>query len=150
MFIKQIFVASATTNLIYTCNIIILLLRIIYFIVVDSKYDVCTQQMCVKFLNACAVLLHCLCVESTHICSIISIWIWAFEKGMQQIKGLNSFTLYFKIIRTILALLQEVLGVGWWYCVVKVPVNSLNKYIITRVCPILLHCLCVEATHIVV
>ena len=150
MFTKQIFVASATTNLIYTCNIIILLLRIIYFIVVNSKYDVWTQQMCVKFLNACAVLLHCLCVESTHICSIISIWIWAFEKGMQQIKGLNSFTLYFKIIRIRLSLLQDMLEVEWWYCIAKFLVGRYDKATLTRFCPILLHCLCIEATHIVV
>ena len=42
------------------------------------------------------------------------------------------------------------LGVEWWYCVSKFLVDRYDKAILTRVSPILLHCLCVEATHIVV
>ena len=150
MYTKRIFVTSAAINLIYKHNIIILLLRIIYFIVAYSKYDVCTQQLCVNLLMACAVLLHCLLVESTSMCSISFIWIWSFEKGVRQIKGLNLFTLYFKTIPIILALLQDMLGVEWWYCVKKNLVGRCDKAIPTWVWPILLHWLCVEATHIVV
>ena len=106
----------------------------IYFIVAESKYDVFTQRMCVIFLMTCAVLFHCIFLESCYICIISFIWIWYFENGVRQIKGLNSFTLHFKIIRIRLALLKDMLGVGWCYCVEIFLFHSYDKAILTRVC----------------
>ena len=150
MFTKRIFVTYAAINLIYTRNRIILPLGMIYFIVADSKYDVWKQRLRVRFLISWAVLLHCLFVEAKSIFSISFIWIWAFEKGVWKIKGLNLFTFNIKKIWIRLALLKDMLEVEWWYCVPKFLVDHYDKAILTRVSPILLYCLYVEATHILV
>ena len=150
MFTKRIFVTSSAINHICTHTIIVLPLSMIYFIVADSKYDVCTQQLCIRFWMECAVLLDYLFLEATAICGISFIWIWEFKTGVRKIEGLTHSPYIFKIIKMILALLKDILGVSWWYFVTRFLVNICNKAILTHVCPILLNCIWVEAPHIVV